>query len=152
LTPLAADRFAISGTPIELVFTPAQEGAPRKMTWVDVDPEVFAALPELSPAEAELREYAGTYRSDELNAVYTLSIRDGRLAVRGWRDDYGSLQPVVSDGFSLRPPSLPPAFVRFTRGGQKQVAGFTLSTSGCKDIAFVKGSWSGAPRSPGRPG
>jgi CubicO group peptidase (beta-lactamase class C family) len=138
LTPLAADRFGIGGTPIELVFTPAREGAPRKMTWVDVDPEVFVALPRRGLTEAELGEYAGTYRSDELNAVYTLSARDGRLAVRGWRDEYGPLQPVVADGFSLRPPSLPPAFVRFTRDGRKQVTGFTLSTSGCKDIGFVK--------------
>jgi hypothetical protein len=138
LTPLAADRFGIGGSPIELVFTPAREGMPRKMTWVDVDSEVFVALPELSLTQAALGEYAGTYRSDELNAVYTLRIRDGRLVVRGWRDEYGPLQAVVADGFSLKPPSLPPAFVRFTRDGQKQVTGFTLSTSGCKEIGFVK--------------
>jgi CubicO group peptidase (beta-lactamase class C family) len=140
LTPLAADRFGIGDSPIELVFTPATEETPRKLTWVDVDSEVFVALPRLGLTEAELGEYAGTYDSDELNAAYTLRIRDGRLAVRGWRDEYGPLQPVVADGFSLRPPSLPPAFVRFTRDGQKQVTGFTLSTSGCKDIGFVKRS------------
>ena len=138
LTPLAADRFGIGDSPIELLFTPATERTPRKMTWVDVDSEVFVALPELGPTEAEPGEYAGTYYSDELNAIYTLRNRDGRLAVRGWRDEYGPLQPVVADGFSLRPPSLPPAFVRFTRNGQRQVIGFTLSTSGCKDIGFAK--------------
>ena len=66
------------------------------------------------------------------------SIRDGRLAVRGWRDNYGTLRPVIADGFSLRPPSMPPAFVRFARDGQKRVTGFTLSNSGCKDIGFAK--------------
>jgi CubicO group peptidase (beta-lactamase class C family) len=138
LTPLAADRFGIGDSPIELVFTPAAEGTPRKLTWVDVDSEEFIALPGLPMTEAELGMYVGTYRSDELNAVYTLRIRGGRLAVRGWRDEYGPLHPVLADGFSLRPPSLPPAFVRFTRDRQNQVTGFTLSTSGCKDIGFVK--------------
>jgi CubicO group peptidase (beta-lactamase class C family) len=138
LTPLAADRFGIGVSPIELVFSPAREGTPRKLTWMDVDAEVFVALPEPGLTRAELGEYAGTYHSDELNADYTLRLRDGRLAVRGWRDEYGPLQPVIANGFSLRPPSLPPAFIRFTRDGQKQVAGFTLSTRGGKDIGFVK--------------
>jgi hypothetical protein len=138
LTPLAANRFGIGASPIELVFTPATEGTSRKLTWVDLDSEEFVALPELGLTEAEPGEYAGTYYSDELNAVYTLRNRDGRLAVWGWRDEYGPLQPVVADGFSLRPPSLPPAFVRFTRDGRNQVIGFTLSASGCKDIGFVK--------------
>lgn len=138
LTSLAADRFGVGDSPIELVFTPAREGTPRKLTWVDVDTEVFEALPEVILTEADLGEYAGTYRSDELNAVYTLRIRDGQLAVRGWRDDYGPLRPVVIDGFSLRPPSLPSAFIRFTRDGRNQVTGFSLSTSGCNNIGFVK--------------
>jgi hypothetical protein len=41
-------------------------------------------------------------------------------------------------GPEYRPPSMPTAFVRFTRDGGKQVTGFTLSTSGCTNIAFVK--------------
>jgi len=48
LTPLAKDRFAIDDLPIELIFTPAKGDAPRKLTWVDVDAEVFEAAPELT--------------------------------------------------------------------------------------------------------
>ncbi|MBI3464217.1 MAG: hypothetical protein HY000_14350 [Planctomycetes bacterium] len=138
LTPLAADRFGIGDLPIELVFSLAKDGAPRKLTWVDVEPEVFEAVPELDLTKAQFEEYAGTYRSDELDTAYTLSVRDGELVARGWRDDYGSLRPVVADGFGLSPPSMPSAFIRFTRGGQKGLTGFTLNTSGCKDIRFVK--------------
>jgi hypothetical protein len=138
LTPLAADRFSIDDTPIELVFTPAKDGTPRKLTWIDVDAEVFEAAPELTLTQAELKAYAGTYRSDELNAVLALAVRAGHLTVRGWRDDYGPLRPVIADGFSLRPPSQPSAFVRFTRDRQHQVTGFNLSTTGCRNIRFVR--------------
>ena len=138
LTPLAPDRFGIGDYPIELIFTPAREGSPRKLTWVDVDAEVFEAVPELTLTKAKLEEYAGTYRSDELGTAYTLSIRDGELVVRGWRDDYGPLRPVVADGFSLSPPDLPTAWIRFTRGGDRGVTGFTLSTERCKDVRFVR--------------
>ena len=138
LIPRAADRFGIGGTPIELVFAPARDGAPRKLTWVDVDAEVFEAVPPLTLTGAKLAEYAGRYRSDELNTAYTLSVRDGRLMVRGWRDDYGPLRPVLADGFSLKPASLPSAFFRFTRDGRQQVTGFGLSTNASKNIRFVK--------------
>jgi len=138
LTALAADRFAIGDLPIELVFTPAREGAPRKLTWVDVSSEVYEAVPELTLTAAQLDEYVGTYRSDELNTAFTLTVRGGELVVRGARDDYGPLRPVVVDGFSLRPPQLPMAVVRFTRNGRKELTGFTLRTERCKDIRFVK--------------
>jgi hypothetical protein len=50
-----------------------------------------------------------------LNASFTLSVRGGELVARGWRDDLGPLRPVLADGFSLRPPGLPPAFVPFVK-------------------------------------
>lgn len=138
LTPRAADRFGIGDLPIELIFTPAREETPRKLTWRDVDAEVFEAASELTLPETRLEEYQGQYRSDELPTAYTLSISNGELRVRGWRDDYGPLRPVVADGFSLRPPYMPTAFIRFTRDARQQVTGFMLNTSGCQNIRFVK--------------
>jgi CubicO group peptidase (beta-lactamase class C family) len=138
LTTLAADRFGIGDLPVELVFTPAEGGSPRKLTWVDVDSEVFEAVPGLTLTKARLGEYAGTYRSDELKTAFTLSVRDGELVARGWRDDYGPLRPVVADTFTLRPPGLPTAVVRFTRNGREELTGFTLSTERCKGVRFVK--------------
>jgi CubicO group peptidase (beta-lactamase class C family) len=140
LTPLAADRFAIGDLPIELIFSPSKDGSPRKLTWMDVDDEVFEAVSDLDPATVRPAEYTGTYRSDELNTVFTLGVLDGALVVRGWRDDYGPLRPVVADGFSLRPTGLPPALVRFTRGGRNEVTGFVLSTERCEKVRFIKDS------------
>ncbi len=138
LVTLAADRFGIGDLPIELVFSPAQGGAPRKLTWVDVDSEVFEAAPELTLTKAQLDEYVGTYRSDELNTTFTVSARGGELVVRGWRDDYGPLRPAVADRFGLRPPGLPTAALHFTRDGRKHVTGFTLSTERCKGVRFYR--------------
>jgi len=138
LTPLAANRFAIGGTPIELVFSAAGGETPRRLTWLDVDPEVFEAVSRPRLTKDQLEEYAGEYRSDELNAVYTLSVGNGELTVRGWRDSYGPLRPMVADGFSLRPPALGTFVVRFTRDESKKVTGFTLGASGCTNIRFSR--------------
>jgi hypothetical protein len=138
LITLAADRFGLGELPVELVFTPAKEGAPRSLTWVDVDSEVFEAVPELTLTKAQLGEYAGTYWSDELNTAYTLSVRDGELRARGWRDDYGPLRPFVADGFGLHPTGHPTAVVRFTRNQQKELTGFTLSAERFKNLRFDK--------------
>jgi CubicO group peptidase (beta-lactamase class C family) len=143
LTPLAADRFGLGDSPVELVFSPAKAGAPRKLMWLDVEPEVFEAVPKRELTEAQLEGYAGRYRSEELNTAYTLSVRAGALQVRGWRDDLGPLRPTVADGFVLRAPSLGTFLIRFTRNGQKAVAGFTLSTGGGEKVHFVK---DGTPR------
>ena len=83
VTPLAADRFRIGELPIELVFSLAKDGVPRRLTWRDVDDEVYEAVPELDPAGLRLEEYVGAYWSDEMDAPLTLSVRGGELVVRG---------------------------------------------------------------------
>jgi CubicO group peptidase (beta-lactamase class C family) len=138
LTPLGADRFRIGDLPIELVFTPAGDGIPRRLTWRDVDDEVYEAVPGPDPARLRPEDYVGAYWSDELDAPLTLSVRGGELVVRDRRDDLGRLRPVLADGFSLRPPSLPPAFIRFTRDARNGVTGFTLSTERCEGVRFVR--------------
>ena len=37
-----------------------------------------------------------------------------------------------------RPPSLPPAFIRFTRDGRGRVTGFVLGTERCEGVRFVR--------------
>jgi len=147
LITVAADRFGLGELPVELVFSPAKEGAPRTLTWVDVDSEVFEAVPERTLTKAQLDEYAGTYCSDELNTAFVLSLREGELVVRGWRDEYGTLRPFVADTFSLPAPKLPTAVLRFTRNEQKELTGFTLSTERCKNVRFDR---KGAEKKGGR--
>ncbi len=138
LTPLAEDRFQIGELPIELVFTRATKQSPKKLTWVDVGSVEFIALPELSLTQDELNQYTGNYWSEQLNAEFVVHLRDEVLMVQGARDEYGSLQPVDADGFSLRATRLPSCFVRFTRTANNRVSGFTVSTERCKAIGFVK--------------
>jgi CubicO group peptidase (beta-lactamase class C family) len=138
LTPLASDRFRIGDLPIELVFSPAKGAAPRRLTWRDVDDEEYVAVPDLDKGKIRLADYAGTYRSDELSTAFTLAVRGGELVARGWRDELGPLRPVLADGFSLRPPGLAPAFVRFLRDGRGDVLELVLSTERCEGVRFVK--------------
>jgi CubicO group peptidase (beta-lactamase class C family) len=139
LTPLAPDRFRIGDLPIELLFSPAEGAAPRRLTWRDVADEVYVAVPDFDATKVRRTDYVGTYRSDELDTSWIFRVRGGELVVRGWRGEIGRLHPALADGFSLRPVSdLARALVRFTRGAGGDVTGFTLSTERCEGIRFVK--------------
>jgi hypothetical protein len=103
-----------------------------------VSDEVYEAVPELDLAKVRREDYAGTYRSEEVDAPLTLTVTNGELIARGWRDEFGPLRPVMADGFSLRAESLPTAFLRFTRDARGEVTGFALSTERCESVRYVR--------------
>jgi CubicO group peptidase (beta-lactamase class C family) len=119
LTPLSPNRFEIPGV-VTLEFAPAGAGRPRAWHVVDGTGQRLFALPEVSQklASAELDSYAGRYRSEELNVTFTAAVREGRLVLQS-----SLLHPVFRDAFA----GSSMGTVRFLRGRQGTVAGFTLN-------------------------
>jgi CubicO group peptidase (beta-lactamase class C family) len=138
LTPVAADRFRIDELPFELIFSPGVDGSPRRLTWRDVDDQLFEAVPELDASKIRKEDYAGTYWSRELDTSIRLGVTGGDLSARGDRDEFGILRPVLVDAFSIRPKTLPAAFIRFLRGERNEVTGFTVSTERCSSVLFER--------------
>ncbi len=95
------------------------------------DPEGPALTPD------QLLEYAGSYRSPELDSTYDLDIdADGRLVAGHWRNDPAVLSPTGADTFAGDQWFLPE--VRFVRDGEGRISGFTVTGGRVRDLIFER--------------
>lgn len=86
--------------------------------------------PRLS--EPELASYAGTYRSEELEATYKLSAHEGGLALKiGWNAPL-QLTPVATDVFDGGDFGT----VVFHRNAEHEIAGLSVYAVNARDIRF----------------
>jgi hypothetical protein len=85
------------------------------------------------PTAAQLAEFAGAYRSDEIEAVYRMTLRDGTLRLERLKSQPSALDPIVTDTFSSQPGT-----VRFTRDAAGRVNGFTLDAGRIRNVKFWK--------------
>jgi CubicO group peptidase (beta-lactamase class C family) len=137
LTPLDKERFRLGGFNGEVTFANAGEGARQLvLTSPGRKPLVFSALRPFIPTAAQLAEYAGGYYSEELDVVYKLIVKDGKLLMT--RRKYGPLapQPVAQDVFTV--PGT--GSLRFTRDAQNRVTGLIFSRGRIKNFRFDKQS------------
>ena len=99
------------------------------------EPEAEAEAPTMSAEQ--LQEYAGSYRSPELDSTYDLEVdADGRLVASHWRNDPSVLSPTSADTFVGDLWFLPE--VRFVRDGAGQVSGFTVTGVRVRDLIFER--------------
>ena len=97
--------------------------------------EADADAPTLSAEQ--LREYAGSYRSPELDSTYDLEVdAEGRLVAGHWRNDPSVLSPTGDDEFAGDQWFLPE--VRFVRDGAGRVNGFTVTGTRVRDLIFER--------------
>jgi CubicO group peptidase (beta-lactamase class C family) len=79
------------------------------------------------PAGQDLSTFAGSYVSDELNAKWTLIVRDGKLIRTQYLYPDQALRPVFADAFS-GDLSEDTYLLHFQRDSTGQVTGFAVST------------------------
>ena len=92
--------------------------------------------PPPMPTEAQLREYAGRYRSPELDMTYEVVVEAGRLVARHWRTGPSALAPAGEDTFSGNPRLFPE--LRFRRDGSGRVVAFTVTGGRVRDLIFER--------------
>ncbi len=99
LKAVAVDRFVPPAAALELYFPAAGEGAVREMHILreGTAPEICRLLP--SPGAQKLEDFTGRFYSDELDAAWTLIVRDGRLTSRVLNDPLIAFVPVKTDVF-----------------------------------------------------
>ena len=92
-----------------------------------------AEAKELSIDADQLAEYTGDYFSDELTAIYTLRLQDGKLMLRSRKDEI-RLQPTeFADHFTCDAGK-----ISFLRTGSKRINGFTITTGRVRKLRFRK--------------
>ena len=129
LTPISANRFTLPGASLE--FSPAEAGRARAWHIVDGGGQRLLELPSVSFAvpEAAIGAFAGAYRSDELDVIYTVSMRDASLVLQS-----STLYPVSKDAFVGDYMGV----VRFFRDQRGLVTGFTLNRQAARGVRFER--------------
>jgi CubicO group peptidase (beta-lactamase class C family) len=134
LAPLAANRFMMRNVPaaIEITFKPAAAGA-RPSLHLAADggkPSVFDPVETATYTAAQLSEFAGEYRSEEVDARYSLTVKDGKLTLR-LRSRETPLESAFADAFTA-----PGMIFRFTRAANGRIDGFTVTTGRARRVRF----------------
>jgi CubicO group peptidase (beta-lactamase class C family) len=94
--------------------------------------DVLERAEPFAPTAAQLAEFAGAYRSDEIEAVYRVTLGDA-LRLERLKSQPSALEPIVTDTFSSQPGTL-----RFTRDAAGRVNGFTLDAGRIRNVRFWK--------------
>ena len=137
LSPLSNERFQVVGSSRQLIFeTSSQGGRPLRLRQIDEGskPQIYEAVPAMTPTPAQLNEYAGNYYSEELDVTYTLSVQGGKLALRRRRSKDMPLDPAFTDAFRRDDLGL----LRFTRNKQNRVTGLLLTAGRVRRLRFTK--------------
>jgi CubicO group peptidase (beta-lactamase class C family) len=128
-------RFRPVGQATEIRFEPLPAGGMRMIDAPDsgAKPAVYTRAEEFKPAAAQLAEYAGEYRSDEIEPVYRMIVRDGKLFLERLKSAPALLEPAIKDVFTGSS-----ANIRFVRDARGRVSGFLLNRSRVLNFRFRK--------------
>lgn len=131
LVPLGGDRFRLRGSGATMTVVRAGAQVRLRMEAAGARAvELERVDPPTVPASA-LAAYAGTYRSPELGATFTLVARgDSLLLDQGWRGTT-PLRPLFRDGFGLEGQRL-----RFTRDSRGRITGFVAWAGRVRHLRF----------------
>jgi len=136
LTPLAPGRFEVGGeAPVQIRFEAGRDG--RRQVRLQRDGEAAVLLEEIDtvhPGPEDLRAYAGSYRSEELDVSWTLAPAGASLEVEMSRGHAAfALWPSVKDVFLSDD-----RVVAFERDAAGEVTGFRVHAGRVKNLHFTR--------------
>ncbi|MFN8666826.1 MAG: serine hydrolase [Gemmatimonadaceae bacterium] len=134
------DSLSSTGTPgtyatasgMTLAFSPA-DGKATALRVTTPDGEVTELVAATPPASASLAlgDYAGSYRSPELDARLVVRLDGGRLVARVTPDEEFALSPYYPDGFRMGPATL-----RFVRDAKGKITGFRAFAGRARNVRY----------------
>ena len=134
MKPIGDRRFALTtpGGKARVSFDESARGVLRFRTDPG-SPDPFERVQPFAPAPAELEEFTGVYRSDEMDTVFRITSKDGTLRLERTKTRPVVLEPVVADIFTS-----PAGAFRFARTPNGRVSGFTLEAGRVLGVRFWK--------------
>ena len=100
---------------------------------------VLVRMAPFTPSADQLAEYAGVYRSDEMDAVFRISIKDGKLQLVRTKLRPAAIDSMFKDSFRS-----PTGVIQFSRDAAGRVSGFQLQGGRVRQVTFWKDT--SAPR------
>ena len=138
LVPVSPTEFKMKDIPNNVYVTFSDKTANRYNTFtVTGENEPTAVSKRIEPylpTEEALKEYTGSYYSDELDTRYNLTMRSGELRVQVGHNEDAPVSPLKKDFFSVG------GYVKilFLRDGNGAITGFAASTGRVLNLKFVK--------------
>jgi hypothetical protein len=134
LTPIAPGRFAFAASE----FSFGVEGSGRSQATETARsgtarPVVFTSVDEFKPTQAEAAEYAGVYRSEEIEAVYRIAASSDALTLKRLKAADVVLVPMMRDVFRT-----PGGTIRFVRDPGGRVSGLVWNGGRVLGFRFAK--------------
>ena len=139
LKPASEALFHLADLPFGDQVNIRFEPAGKDKTWRivqsfgDGKPSIFEQVTASTPNAGELAEYAGAYGSEEIDPVYRITVKDGKLMLLRLKQKPVALTPNVPDVFSSSAGT-----VRFTRDAKGQISGFLLSSGRIVNFRFTR--------------
>jgi CubicO group peptidase (beta-lactamase class C family) len=126
LLPLSETQFKLSVADYRFTFQKDKDGKIHQVLIKEgsASEEIAPKIELVNPTPDELREFTGTYYCQELDARYSVILRDNKLVITHMRLNDVSLTPEARDHFNTNSRSYP--MVEFIRDKQRKVSGFKM--------------------------
>jgi hypothetical protein len=135
--PISETLFHIDtpwGDEAKFRFEPSAGGKPgRLLQSLSEKPDVLESVPSAAPTAAELADYEGSYVSEEIEPVYRMVVRAGKLTLTRLKHKPAPLEPRTVDVFTTEIGT-----IRFARDSSHRVSGFVLNSGRIRNFRFMR--------------
>ena len=124
-----------SGFPTDLVFQEPAGEAPLRFQVLAMGevPQMFERITPVTPSLDQLREYTGSYYSEELDVTHRVVLQGDHLYIKYRKSPDLPLEPGQKDQFSMDW-----ARIEFERDSQNRVSGYGVWSDRVWDVRFVR--------------
>ena len=137
LRPIDSSRFSIPGVSVVAEFVPPTDERPRQIRVTGAGPKPLVSeqvIEGFAPTSAQLREYAGSYTSADLDVTYNIVARASELVIQIPGRDEIRLQPVFPNAFYGSLVDL----IKFSGVAGRPATGFTVNRSSIRSLRFER--------------
>jgi hypothetical protein len=133
LTPIGEHEFFVAETKARVLFAKLDSGKAAQYTLeIDDERRVYQRLNAADEVPPNLPDYAGRYRSEELETNWSVLVKEGKLVLQQRRHGEIPLRPMARDQFS----GSNLGSLQFDRDAAGKVTGFKVTTGRVRNLQF----------------
>lgn len=132
LIPLADNRFRTRGNS-EIRFDGPGDRPSRLVVYSAFDSTVFTRADTVALTPAALAEFAGEYRSDEVETTQTWTVEQGELVLHASGRRLGVLEPAYRDGFTRGG-----TVIDVQRDAKGRITGYLVESGRVRHLRFTR--------------
>jgi len=138
LVPISTDMFQMMnvGADLKVRFENEDNGQTMIVTIDDGDPIVSKSYVPASYSEEELKEFTGTFFSEELSTSYTFVLNEGKLIASHSRLSDINITPIKQDMFSGNRWFF--SNINYERDANNMITGMRVSSGRVRNLYFEK--------------